>query len=105
MDIFYPLLIGSVAGLGTVALLLRVRGAHMLLALVYASGSALSALFAHMACFYPLQAAGLTETAWIDVPVTFGIIFWTALFIHLCAQHKFESRKIAKRFVNFGKIN
>jgi len=86
-------LIGSVAGLGAVALLLRVRGAHMLLALIYAFGSALSAFFAHMVGFYPMQAASLTETAWIYVPVTFGIIIWTVLFIHLCAQHQFASKK------------
>lgn len=85
---FYPFLIGIVAGLGAWALLLRVRGAHMLLAVLFTCGAALNAFFAHMVCFYPLRAAGLTETAWIDVPVTFGIIIWSALFLHLHAQHK-----------------
>jgi hypothetical protein len=86
----YPFSIGIAAGLGGLVLLLRVRGAHLMLSVLFAVGTALAAFVAHMACFYPLRAAGLTETAWIFAPAIAGITIWTFFFFRLCARHRFS---------------
>ena len=88
MDMAYPFSIGIAAGLGALALLIKMRGARMLLMLLFVLGAALAMFAAHMACFYPLQAAGLSKTAWIYAPVIGGFILWFIFFCRLCVQHR-----------------
>ncbi|MDX9746068.1 MAG: hypothetical protein WCX84_06445 [Syntrophales bacterium] len=84
----YSLSIGIAAGLAVPALLVRTRGAHLVLAVLFVSGAALAAFVAHMACFYPLRAAGLAETNWIFAPVIAGITIWAFSFFRLVARHR-----------------
>ncbi len=89
-DIIFPSF-AILAGLAAAYALTKIRGVHLLVALLYAIGGAFAAFAGFLIC-YPLL--GDTAMAFLPAPISF--VLWTGFFARIVGRYIFwiRSQKI-----------
>lgn len=82
-------IIGAFLGIGLTAFLVRIKGIHLLAALVFAAGGLCAAFVAYLAC-YPI----LGETDYLFLPALGGFALWCVLIYRLVRDHRRDMRSI-----------
>lgn len=82
-------IIGMILGLGLAAFLARIKGIHLLAALVFAAGGLCTAFAAYLA-FYPL----LEQTDYPFLPALGGFALWCGLIYRLVRHYRLAMRRI-----------